>query len=118
MDNKKKILILAALALAGVLCLTTAPWKIAVFVAIAAIAYYLHRKDMKELREKCDKLGNEMTDLLKFTKNQEETNKGMFKKLLEQSKFLARTNDNTKVYEACRQIEREMFGKKQEENKQ
>ena len=40
-----------------------------------------------------------------------------FKKLLKQSKFLARTNDNTEVYEAFRQIEREMFGQEQEENK-
>ena len=118
MDKKKKILILAALVLAGVLCLTTAPWRIVVFVAVAAIAYCIHHMDVQELREKCDKLSNEMTDLLKFTKNQEETNKGMFRKLLKQSKFLARTNDNTEVYEACRQIEREMFGKKPEENKQ
>ena len=116
--DKKKILILAALALVGVLCFTTAPWKIAVFVAIAAIAYYLHNKDMKELREKCDKLGNEVSSLSELTKNQEESNKGMFRKLLKQSKFLARTNDNTEVYEAFRQIEREMFGTEQEENKQ
>ena len=116
--DKKKILILAALALAGVLCLTTAPWRIVVFVAVAATAYCIHHMDVQELREKCDKLGNEVSSLSELTKNQEESNKGMFRKLLKQSKFLARTNDNTEVYEAFRQIEREMFGKEQEETKQ
>ena len=115
--DKKKILILAALVLAGVLCFTTAPWKIAVFVAIAAIAYYLHNKDMKELRGMCEDLSDEVDNLNVLCKNQEESNTSMFKKLLKQSKFLARTNDNTEVYEAFRQIEREMFGKEQEENK-
>ena len=86
-------------------------------MGIAAIAYYLHRKDIQELREKCDGLSDEVNNLAELSKRQEETNTSMFKKLLEKSKFLARTNDNTEVYEAFRQIEREMFGEKQEENK-
>lgn len=117
MDKKKKILILAALVLAGVLCFTTAPWRIVVFVAVAAIAYCIHHMDVQELREMCEDLSNEVDNLNELCKKQEETNTSMFRKLLKQSKFLARTNDNTEVYEACRQIEREMFGKEQEENK-